>query len=177
MPSVRVKRDRARQYTTLQDVYAPDDVSRRPRSHSVAAESPSCEPVRASFAELPANSPQTRRRSYTVTGGTVDSRQSQRLPRAPSRIYDHIMRDEAPRPRKDSTATGGRREQQSGHEDSDVISLQGSTENIMYRGSGHHTGRIGSALGGPDFGSEDTHHHDDIVEYLDVIGTFFMPPS
>lgn len=53
----------------------------------------------------------------------------------------------------------------------DVVSLQGSNENIIYHGDGRRPGRIGSALSFSDEGDEAQHHHDDIVEHLDVIGT------
>lgn len=185
MPSVRVRRERSSQYTSLQDVYSAEDVARRPRSQSVTQPSTSnVGPSGSPVIGLSATGRHPRNRSYTVdAGGTVASRQSQRLPRPESKIYNHIMSTpptprldnaltlQAARARKESNATGSARDH---HSHSDIISLQGSAENIVYRGDGHHAGRIGSALGGgSDLDSEERHHHDDIVEHLDVIGMSF----
>ncbi|KAI0702885.1 golgi-body localization protein domain-containing protein [Cytidiella melzeri] len=52
---------------------------------------------------------------------------------------------------------------------SDVISLQGSHENIIYHGDAFQQGRVGSALSVYESGRYEDHHHDDIVEHLEVI--------
>lgn len=61
-----------------------------------------------------------------------------------------------------------------GEERDDVVSLHGSTENVMYHGDGRHMGRVGSVLSAHD--EDDEHHEDDIVEHLDVIGELLHLP-
>lgn len=79
--------------------------------------------------------------------------------------YRHLHPD-SPRergPANELLLTNGRRR-------SDEISLQGSAENVVYRGEPGHFGRIGSALSECEGEQDDEHHEDDIVEHLDVIG-------
>ena len=113
--------------------------------------------------------------------------------RRQSRVTEHIMgANRASRRRTnsgryrdlDDTAedTQSLRKQQQpvgvGGSGRDTIALHGSREDVMYRGSAQHPGRIGSALSLPH--SIDSHydlnehylHHDDIVEHLDDIGAW-----
>lgn len=55
----------------------------------------------------------------------------------------------------------------------DVISLQGSNENIIYLGDANRIGRIGSSFTNEEHDDAE-HHHDDIVEHLEVIGTLLL---
>lgn len=101
-----------------------------------------------------------------------------RRPRAGSRVADHIVR---PRP-----SAGGLRQQRSTtplRRDGSVRSSSTTQSPVVLEGSqadvvldhqvGDEPGFIGSALSvhsGLSIMDEDEHHHDDIVEHLDVIG-------
>ncbi|KAI0347243.1 hypothetical protein BDW22DRAFT_1322640 [Trametopsis cervina] len=124
-----------------------------------------------------------RNRSHTVSGVGVGYTGERTIPRRPSsKISDHIMSSNRT-PRLESAQlnsqyqrreTGrSRSNTQSGYrsslEHSDIISLQGSNENIVYHGDARRMGRIGSALSVHDEDDNGEHHHDDIVEHLEVI--------
>jgi hypothetical protein len=51
----------------------------------------------------------------------------------------------------------------------EVITLEDRHHHVFVQGE-HETGRIGSALSFHSGTDESNHHHDDIVEHLDVIG-------
>ncbi len=195
MPSVRVKRG---QYSYLFDGQQDDSTAqRRPRSRSIASilgQNPTS-PQGAPTQEAPP-SPLTelqhgRQRSRTIDTAVSDAPTPGRLQRPPSRISDHIM-SSARTPQRtgmssaevrtrasDSPRLTAEKRDRSSQDGGDTVSLQGSTENIVYHGSGR-PGRIGSALSLPtsqrsSYDLNDEHHHDDIVEHLDVIGMFLVP--
>lgn len=174
MHSVRVKRG---QYASLQD--RPQGRITRPRSRSLATVFGS--PTLPSTPAFTSNEPtHARHRSQTVSGPGGDPSDSTSSPprtlrRPSSKIHDHIMsstrggsfrRHLHPEEAQNSPLLGRRRNE----DRSDVVSLQGSAENVEYRGDGRRMGRIGSALSLPDGMHDDQHHEDDIVEHLDVIG-------
>jgi hypothetical protein len=174
MPSVRVKRGQYASYANIDELSA-EGTQGRPRSQSTL-QSPGSP---ASF-EVP-QPPNVRNRSQTVSG--VGGYAGQRRPT--SKISDHIMstsrvpRIESASFNPDHRVLAGQplsspQAGQSGvrrSTDHSVISLRGSTENVVYHGDAHQLGRIGSALSHTTEGDENDHHHDDIVEHLEVIGT------
>lgn len=187
MPSVRVKRG---QYTYLLD--EPQDDSLRPtrrRSRSVAGifNSSSAPPQPAPLTESPRG--HGRRRSQTVyTSRDTNDAPGSPPRRQPSWVVGSIMgstrgfrRGSTARRRRDPSQNVGytspQEEGERGAEDDrNMVSLHGSQEDVVYRAQGTHPGRIGSALSLPNSEdssydlNEDAHHHDDIVEHLDVIG-------
>lgn len=190
MTSVRVKRG---QYLALQDVF-PEQQPARPRARSVAQPQSPSPAANPSLTDLPARSTHPRHRSYTLDGGELLAPSPQRrgLRRPPSKISDHIMssmrtprlesatlRNDDTRTRRDAMPTPTLHQESRLPRTSDVISLQGSTENIVYHGDNQHLGRIGSAFGSvtEEGGDEEQHHSDDIVEHLDVIGAHVLLSS
>ncbi|KAJ3488375.1 hypothetical protein NLI96_g2885 [Meripilus lineatus] len=163
MPSIRVKRG----YSTLQ-------------------ESPLLPAAEAPQADQPAQDAElrpshNRRRSQTVTEGAITPG-TRTLPRQPSRILNHIMsstkiaRPEARslRHRASSVLSGVRRSfSRTSRDRSDMVSIEGRQEDILVPADpGHEPGRLGSALSIRPEDARDPfeeHHHDDIVEHLDVI--------
>lgn len=182
MPSIRVKRG----YSTLQEspllpaAEAPQAVT-RPRSRSLAhIFTPIPQDQPAQDAELRPS--HNRRRSQTVTEGAITPG-TRTLPRQPSRILNHIMsstkiaRPEARslRHRASSVLSGVRRSfSRTSRDRSDMVSIEGRQEDILVPADpGHEPGRLGSALSIRPEDARDPfeeHHHDDIVEHLDVIG-------
>lgn len=175
MPSVRVKRS---QYAHIDDIF-PEGSQGRPRSQSVNHPN---EQTSSSVAQPP----NVRHRSHTVSG--LGGNPSQRRPT--SKISDHIMATcRTPRlesaqfsyDRQSSRTGRPRAATDSGLrpnlDRSEVISLQGSNENIIYHGDAQRLGRINSAFSTHEEDDEDgEHHHDDIVEHLEVIGMFATSP-
>ncbi|EKM59200.1 uncharacterized protein PHACADRAFT_169675 [Phanerochaete carnosa HHB-10118-sp] len=182
MHSVRVKRG---QYNPLPDVYQGGGQG-RPRSRSLAtvlgsprtpAQSVASPPT-PQFTPQPEGSGHARPRSHTTA--VPSDRPPLSGPSTPrmtsSKIQTHIMnrrhadsyyhhqhpdvvRGKAPA--NESTVDGRQRR--------GSIALEGSAENVVYRGNGDHFGMIGSALSACDGEVDDKHHEDDIVEHLDVI--------
>jgi hypothetical protein len=147
MPSVRVKRH---QYSHLSEPHTAGANSEPPRSLSTIFRQPSAQELHQIHsphtAPLHPHGLQTRDRSSSIVHALV-TRGSARAPL--------IQR----RPRPDSES--------SNHTHSGVVTLEGSVTDIQVAGDAA-TGIIGSAL---DVAAQEDgcHHHDDIVEHLDVI--------
>lgn len=183
MPSVRVKRG---QYAFLDDADAPLTLpATRPRSRSIAGIFSA--PAPGTPAPVP-DSRGERPRSHTINDAAPPQVGASRPPpprtlrRPPSKIHDHILgiqrspspafqriQVDAKRARANSSADAGSAVRRS-EDGTDVISLSGSNENIVYHGDSGHPGRIGSALSLPEDERQALHHHDEIVDHLDVIG-------
>ncbi|KAH8105900.1 golgi-body localization protein domain-containing protein [Cristinia sonorae] len=121
------------------------------------------------------------KRSRSKPRGSMDS------DAPPGRVSSHIMSsapvptssisdDKSEHRRAGSSLLSGARHSISGrshHSRHSMISLEGPSENVLIPADeGHEPGRIGSALSvhsEVSEGSYDEHHHDDIVEHLDVI--------
>lgn len=184
MHSVRVKRG---QYNPLPDVYQGGGQG-RPRSRSLATvlgspKTPAlstASPLTPQFTPQPESSGHARPRSHTTA--VPSDRPPLSGPSSPrmtsSKIQTHIMNQSradsyyhhqhpdvvrGKAPANELTVDGRQRRGE--------IALEGSAENVVYRGNGDHFGMIGSALSECDGEVDDKHHEDDIVEHLDVIGT------
>ncbi|GJE84182.1 hypothetical protein PsYK624_002580 [Phanerochaete sordida] len=180
MHSVRVKRG---QYNTLPDAYTPGGVG-RPRSRSLATVlgSPRTQapptPATPQLSPRAETSGHARPRSHTTALGDVSPASPPMSPRlSASKVQTHIMSRKrsdtyfqhqhpstmrGKEPARDYLTADGQRH-------TDQVSLQGSAENVIYRGEPGHFGRIGTALSECDGDVDDGHHEDDIVEHLDVI--------
>jgi hypothetical protein len=182
MPSVRIKRNHD-DYASLRDD-APPAPNRR-RSQTLASLFSPNAPELA----LPSNPSDTRRRagsaSLSVPGPTRPGPGNNpygTLPRQPSRVTDHILRGSVRSIARSSTLReelGGQQLIQKAPSGSDAsyrrdgagnYLIEGAQETIAMRENPMHS-RIGSAV---SLLSEDdgTHHEDEVVEHLDVIGTF-----
>ncbi|KAI0081717.1 hypothetical protein K474DRAFT_1703572 [Panus rudis PR-1116 ss-1] len=190
MPSVRVKRS----YATISENQdeAGDYFSARPtlgpRSRSAQLVGPSTPGALSLNEQSVGNVEKTptspRKRSHTVSGpGPSTETMPKRLSRPPSRVRQHIM-STSRNPvspveenlRAPETFMDHLRRSISSHSHSrrsEMISLEGPAENILIPADpGHEPGRVGSALSSHREAIEDPfeeHHHDDIVEHLDVI--------
>lgn len=176
MPSVRVKRS---QYAHIGDDIYLEETHGRPRSRSVN------QPYDQEAGSSATRPPHVRHRSHTISGLGGYSNPAPR--RTTSKISEHIMatsrtpRLESAQLSNDpqsSRAARSRSGTQSGLspppvDPPDVISLQGSNENIIYLGDANRIGRIGSSFTNEEHDDAE-HHHDDIVEHLEVIGTLLL---
>lgn len=180
MPSVRIKRG----YSTLsQDspllpTTEPPSTS-RPRSRSLAhIFGPS---ISRNYEDDVPELPPLRLRPQAVSEGGITAQGS--LPRRMSRVHSHIMSST----RAAASSSGGLMHRASSilsdvgrslslasHDRASMVSLEGRQENLLVPLDPEHaSGRIGSALSFHSVSStdfSDEHHHDDIVEHLDVIG-------
>ncbi|KAI0723244.1 hypothetical protein C8Q76DRAFT_722203 [Earliella scabrosa] len=172
MPSVRVKKG----YQHIDDA----SLNRRPRSRSLAA-------VRPQLGE-----PLPRTRSWEGNGTATDAdRPSLSRARAQSKVSHHIM--STTRPRQARTSLTHRQEMpvagpsqthpQNGtyhgllHRHTDTYSVEGQQAELRVPTEGDQGlegSQVNLALGrlGPDYDQDESmspHHHDDIVEHLDVI--------
>ena len=201
MPSVRVKRQAG--YTTLGDTLdVPNsDQPTRPRARSLAglfapASQQASTPPPVQDVPLTVQADHGRRRSHTVSNQQRGSAYEPSSPRPTlGRVSSHIMsKTKAPvaSTSEDTTHLGstflsragrslssGSRHSQRTRSRTSMISLEGAREDILIPADeGHEPGRIGSALSlhsmNPDEPYDDEHHHDDIVEHLDVIGAFLL---
>ena len=190
MPSIRIKRS----YAAIQE--SEDEQQfleptprppRRSRSWGQIFEEPETSPPLVKASEK-GPQPRIRPRSHTVDGGPPPS-QNEGTPRlrarVPSKVRQHILsttRVPKPQPtvveqRDDSLLAQAQRSISSlSHRSnrSDMISLEGYQENILIPAEpGREPGRISRALSNQSSERDDPfeeHHHDDIVEHLDVIG-------
>ncbi|KAI0773454.1 hypothetical protein BC629DRAFT_1595215 [Irpex lacteus] len=145
MPSVRVKRS---QYAHIDDIF-PEGSQGRPRSQSV---------------NHPNDKQVPRSPSLPMSG----------IARIPSAVLAVIPPNVAQRARFRITLWPlpytPPRWLRPNLDRSEVISLQGSNENIIYHGDAQRLGRINSAFSTHEEDDENgEHHHDDIVEHLEVI--------
>ena len=173
MPSVRVKKG----YQHIDDA----SLNRRPRSRSLAAARPQL------------GEPLPRTRSWEGNGTATDAdRPSLSRARAQSKVSHHIM--STTRPRQVRTSLTHREEMpvagpsqthpQNGtyhgllHRHTDTYSVEGQQAELRVPTEGDQ-GLEGSQVNlalsrpGPDYDRDESmspHHHDDIVEHLDVIG-------
>lgn len=177
MPSVRVRR--TSDYTQLDD---QGNVKRNTRERTaLGTVFPSLQNLKrpsSSGGELsvvsppPATRPEIRR--ATISGPRAASPVIRR-PRAGSRVVDHIVK---PRPsgsslRQQRSTTPLRRDESSSH----VIFEGSQADVVLDHQVGEDPGFIESALSlhsGHSAAVEDEHHHDDIVEHLDVIGMLYI---
>ncbi|THV08448.1 hypothetical protein K435DRAFT_11158 [Dendrothele bispora CBS 962.96] len=158
MPSVRVKRH---QYSTLPDrprtagANEPQSLASLFRQPSTQELSPANQPQSAPVPppprlnELPLRASRLRSNSVVYDLCTRGSLRAPLIPRLP---------------RTDSNPN-------SQHSNSGVVTLEGPNTNVQIAGDDGAPGRIGSALSLPAQSQEEEgdHHHDDIVEHLDVI--------
>lgn len=202
MPSIRIKRS----YSTIQEdpddqhfLAPPPRLPRRSISWSQLYKQPDSSDPLAQALEKDSQPP-TRPRSNTVGGGpprpTLNQNASPGTPRlgarVPSRVRQHILnsarvpRIQSPLVERndDSFLAQARRSISSlSHRSdrSDMISLEGYQENILIPADpGHEPGRISQAFSNQSSQHDDPfeeHHHDDIVEHLDVIGMSKNMPS
>ncbi|EMD40777.1 hypothetical protein CERSUDRAFT_80431 [Gelatoporia subvermispora B] len=178
MPSIRVRDG----YATLNDDPSQPSNQSRARQHSVTDYLSSRQPGTSNDNSANGTSSNSRQRAYT-TGSVsppTDIRPSRS--RRPSRVSQHILTktlpplpsttEEVPEDpfltRKDLSPTHH-------HTGSDSVSLQGRQTDVVVPSDTCQPGRVDSALSLPHTGTcegslDDTrHHHDDIVEHLDVI--------
>ncbi|KAK7695911.1 hypothetical protein QCA50_000550 [Cerrena zonata] len=190
MPSIRIKRS----YAAIQEnadgqqfLEPPPRPQRRSRSWSQIYQQP-----QTSVPPLPvpekAPQPRVRPRSHTVDGGPPPVAQDEGTPRLrtrmPSRVRQHILsmpkvpRVQSVEQRDESLIAQARRSIHSfstRSDRSDMISLEGIQEDILIPADpGHEPGRISRAFSNQSSEQNrddafEEHHHDDIVEHLDVI--------
>lgn len=180
MPSVRVKKG----YSTLNDPDgATETTTTRPRSRSLAQIFSPTVHQDDRAADEPEKSGHSRQRSQTVG---MSARPSHTLPRQPSKILHHIMgttrstsQTDHQRERNSSLLSENAARNSMGHShlQSDVRSLQGLQEDIVFVGGRERReSRVGSALSvhtDHPLDPYEDHHADGVVEHLDVIGKHY----
>ena len=179
MPSVRVRR---RSYSTLG---APsgnglgEEQATFPRSLANIFGSPIATQQRPAFSDSDTSGLRHSAGPHLLTTPPRGPSPVLRRPRANSRIIHHVMNKDSMR-----FGEGDRRSHRSsvdasgfsGSPRQGMVTLEGDQADVLVHSDGDH-GIIGSALSLPRSTArsfrnlmEDEHHHDDIVEHLDVIG-------
>lgn len=197
MPSVRVKRS---DYSSLRDRANSEDprfsIFHWPTSaHS--SQEPTSPQVPSTSPGIRSTSPEIRQRSPVTGSASPRSDPFDTFPpqahrpigrrRAASRVQDHCVPPPlSRRPRAEDQVSlysghGSQQGRSTSSPSAGFVTFEGQNEDVVFRTSSRETGRIGSAIslqeGMPVEVVGDDHHHDDVVEHLDVIGMHLLLTS